>query len=184
MEPGTHAQGADAEPRCAARTNMFVVATIYAGDASAPVKIRNLSRTGALIEGARLPPVGTKISLRRGSLHAGGEVVWSGNGRAGIKLDAPASVAHWLPGGEALLQQEQVDAIFQEIKASGASSLPARDPLPSTVTAEEVGKVVALLGELAESLSDDADVVARHGVQMQALDLAAQMLGKLSPKAG
>ena len=47
------------------RTNMFVMATIYADTGSAPVKVRNLSSTGALIEGEVLPPLGATVRLRR-----------------------------------------------------------------------------------------------------------------------
>ena len=48
------------------RTNMFLMATIYAGGGSAPVKVRNLSLAGALIEGGRIPDVASEITLRRG----------------------------------------------------------------------------------------------------------------------
>ena len=44
---------------------MFVIATMSAITASGPIKIRNLSRHGAHIEGAELPGLGDDLKLRR-----------------------------------------------------------------------------------------------------------------------
>jgi hypothetical protein len=158
---------------------MFVMATIFAGNGSAPVKIRNLSPSGALIEGARLPPQAAEVSLRRGSLIASGKVVWCSNGRAGLQFESLISVAHWLPGGEALREQERVDAVFHGAEGKNEPGSVSLQPQGS-VTAAEILKTKAMLEVLADALADDADVLVRHGTQMQALDLAVQMLGKLA----
>ena len=161
------------------RTNMFVMATIYAGRGSAPVKIRNLSTSGALIEGARIPPQMTDVTLQRGGLTVDGKVVWCSNGRAGLEFESPISVAHWLPGGEALLEQERVDAVFHGAQAQrepGPDSSEPRGP----VTSAEILKTKAMLEVLGDALADDADVLVRHGAQLQALDLAVQVLGRLA----
>jgi hypothetical protein len=158
---------------------MFVMATIYAGRGSAPVKIRNLSTSGALIEGARIPPQMTDVTLRRGGLTVDGKVVWCSNGRAGLEFESPISVAHWLPGGEALLEQERVDAVFHGAEAQsepGPDSIEPRGP----VTSAEILKTKAMLEVLGDALADDADVLVRHGAQLQALDLAVQVLGRLA----
>ena len=158
---------------------MFVMATIYAGDMSAPVKIRDLSPTGALIEGVQIPPVKSKVSLRRGILHTEGEIIWSRGGRAGMKFDAAVTVSHWLPGGEALVEQERVDAIFH---GTGQSELTAEPVtlLSHPVTAAEIKEVKAELETLADALAEDTDVLMRHSKQMQALDLAGQLLERLA----
>jgi hypothetical protein len=158
---------------------MFIMATIYAGSGCAPVKIRNLSTTGALIEGARIPPQMTKVSLRRGGLNVIGTVVWCSNGRAGLEFESPISVAHWLPGGEALLDQEQVDAVFHGAEGNNERGSGSVEPQES-VTAADIMTTKAMLEVLADALADDTDLLVRHGAQMQALDLAVQMLGKLA----
>jgi hypothetical protein len=168
-------QGRLREPR----TNMFVLATLYAGGASAPVKIRNLSPTGALIEGKRIPPPATKVSLRRGSLAVSGQVMWCGDGRAGLNFEAPAAVAHWLPGGEALIKQARVDAIF-----NGSGGLAASDAAPDATTPFEIVKVQRLLLSLAEALADDAQAVVRYAAELQALDVAAELLAQMATRHG
>jgi hypothetical protein len=162
------------------RTNMFVMATIYAGGGSAPVKIRNLSTTGALIEGTRIPPQTAEISLRRGGLNVTGKVVWCSNGRAGLEFESPISVAHWLPGGEALVEQERIDAVFHGATGQGEPASGPVELTQETVTVAEILKSKAMLEALADALADDADVLVRHGGQIQALDLAIQVLGKLA----
>jgi len=50
------------------RTNMFVMASLAAGQAQATVKVRNMSTRGALIEGTSLPPEGAECLLHRGDI--------------------------------------------------------------------------------------------------------------------
>ncbi|HEX9947586.1 MAG TPA: hypothetical protein VGA98_08605, partial [Allosphingosinicella sp.] len=54
------------EDRVAPRTNLLLAATAEVGGRSLPVRIRNLSETGALIEGAGLPDAGMSLVLARG----------------------------------------------------------------------------------------------------------------------
>jgi hypothetical protein len=53
------------------------------------VKLRDLSATGAMIEGHRVPPVGTDILLQRGSLEVFGTIVWTKGEQAGVEFDQP-----------------------------------------------------------------------------------------------
>jgi hypothetical protein len=161
---------------------MFVMATIYAESGSAPVKIRDLSTSGALIEGGVLPHPGSKIKLVRGSLTIGGEVAWRKGSKAGLRFDASASVAEWLPNRRTVAPQEMVDAMVQEVKTGPVTALTAAEPLPSPVSALELMRVKALIEALAEDLADDMGVVVRHGPKLQSLDLAAQLLGKLAAR--
>lgn len=165
-----------------ARTNMFVMATVYAGTESAPVKIRNMSTRGALIEGGVIPAPASKVSLRRGALSIAGEIVWRNGSRAGLKFSSIASVAHWLPKGQA--PQRQVDTIFQELKACGGPKAPLMAAWPVAVSTVEINDVKNLLEALAEELAEDADVVGRHASRLQSLDLATQILAKLVAERG
>ena len=52
-----------------------------------PVTLRDLSATGALAEGKRLPPSGKDVVVRRGALEAFARVVWSDGTRCGLEFD-------------------------------------------------------------------------------------------------
>lgn len=163
------------------RTNMLVMATISAGSGSAPVKIRDLSPDGALIEGGVLPHSGSTITLVRGDLAISGRVVWTQGGRAGLRFDALANVADWLPNAKTSQPQARIDAAVNEFRNAGETApISFTEPPSSRVNAEEILRVKAMLGSLAEQLADDADVVSRHGSKLQALDLATQLLAKLA----
>ena len=52
-----------------------------------PVTLRDLSATGALAEGKRLPPSGKDVVVRRGALEAFARVVWNDGLRCGLEFD-------------------------------------------------------------------------------------------------
>jgi len=62
------------ELRVESRSNIFVMATIYAPGGSTPVRVRNMSRTGALVEAPVLPAAGSRVRLSRGSLTVVGDI--------------------------------------------------------------------------------------------------------------
>ena len=66
-----------------------MAAHVECAGASIAVKLRNLSKDGALVEGASLPPVGTKVLFRKGELALPGQVAWETGTRAGISFDQP-----------------------------------------------------------------------------------------------
>lgn len=171
------------EPRIEQRTNMFVMASLSARGASGPVKVRNLSPTGALIEGGVLPMPGEPVSLLRGSLRSDGKVVWSQNGRAGLRFNALVHVSDWLPKGVNQSGQQRTDSMVREIKADNlARPQPAvyRDVAPSGVTCSDLEGLIRELDALAEVLSEDDLVIIRHGARLQVLDATSQALRKLA----
>ena len=68
---------------------MLLIARLVTTWGERIVKLRNLSATGAMIEGPRIPPVGTDILLQRGSLEVFGTVVWAKKMQAGIEFEQP-----------------------------------------------------------------------------------------------
>lgn len=160
------------------------MATLYAGSGSSPVKVRDLSSTGALIEGGVIPAPGTNVRLCRGSLNIMGEVVWCRGERAGLRFESSLSVAEWLPGGRALAPQQRVDEIVQQVKASGAIGSHSAGHFAtlqsSTVSAAELTQLRVALESLAEDLAADRDIVKRHVPKLQTLDITAQALRKLA----
>jgi hypothetical protein len=67
---------ADANNRSELRSNLFLSAELVVGPAALPVRVRNLSPHGALVDGGSLPPAGASVRLVRGDLSAEGEIAW------------------------------------------------------------------------------------------------------------
>ncbi len=68
------------------RSNVLMTATLELSGTSLPVKLRNLSAEGALVEGEKLPVEGAAILFRKGDLSVQGHVAWAGTRHAGISF--------------------------------------------------------------------------------------------------
>lgn len=66
------------------RSPVLLAAAIEIEGAEVPVRLRNLSEEGALLEGERLPLEGTNTFFRRNELRLRGRVVWVQNRYAGV----------------------------------------------------------------------------------------------------
>ncbi len=169
--------------RRAERTHLFLVATLSFGRASTAVRVRNLSATGALVEGSDIPAAGTAIYLRRGALEAVGSIVWASAGKAGLSFSEPVAVSCWLPTKE-VKRQTQVDQIAFELKKAARALEPASGPATDDPTMSLLAVIadLALLGEelgrLGDKLADDAIVMVCHP-EVQLLDAAGQRLAKV-----
>lgn len=165
------------------RTHLFIVATVYIGHQSFPVRVRNISPTGALIEGTNLPPVGTEINLRRGQLQASGTVAWTASGKSGLSFNSPVAVSSWLPSKEAS-RQLPIDRLAFELKHAGPTPKETRDiaikasELSSPSIVADLESLQVKLSELADKLSLDMILVATHP-EVQFLDEAIQRIGKI-----
>lgn len=167
-----------------ARTNMFVLATLVSGTASNRVKIRNMSASGALIEGPLLPRAGATFSLCRADTTLTGRVAWSAGNRAGLSFDVRAIVADWLPSTNA--GQRATDQAVQLAKAEKAAGiLPTSNaPLqPSAILAKDLTTMAAMLDQLADELAGDPQVVAKFMTKLQILDIAGQALRTFARQA-
>jgi hypothetical protein len=171
----------------------MLTASIESETLAAPVRIRNLSESGAMIDGAALPAVGASLVLRRAELSTAATVMWREGRRCGIKFqDVVASVDEWVAGKPGLpdranLGQARVDAIQKAVRegavlqaepagATGAE-MSATD-LETRIT-EEVDFVRRLIDDLGEELTDDPVAVQRHMQAVQTLDRVSQILGHL-----
>jgi hypothetical protein len=161
---------------------MFLVATLYFGGASSPVRVRNMSTTGALIEGAALPAAGAAIILRRGALEAPAMTVWSEPGKAGLSFDGPVEVSDWLPAKEGK-RQTQIDQVAFGLKHAVETVAPAAVPAIERATSTmailaELAELQAQLARLGDQLAGDAFVLAHHP-EVQNLDAAGQRVGRI-----
>src|SRR5690242_16393713 len=84
--------------RQSARKPVLLSATLEADGLRMPVRLRNLSEQGALVEGANLPGAGTRALFERGALRVGASIAWAGAGVAGVRferlLDASEVLRH------------------------------------------------------------------------------------------
>ncbi|MCY7280633.1 MAG: PilZ domain-containing protein [Sphingomonas bacterium] len=168
--------------RRAERTHLFLVATLSFGRASTPVRVRNLSATGALVEGTSLPPVGSAIVLRRGALEEPGTIVWSAAGKAGLTFGGLVDVQAWLPTKEAK-RQTQVDETAFGLKhaarvVEAATPGVADEAMAMETVVAELVTVQAHLDELGGQLALDAALLAKHP-EVQLLDIAGQRIARI-----
>jgi hypothetical protein len=113
------AQGAP-DARRGPRYRVLLVARLFTTTGERIVKLRDISATGAMVEGDRLPAPGTDIMLQRGSLELFATIVWAKDGRAGLEFDEPLTEAElWL----------QVNAPPVAEVDSERAPTPARDPI-------------------------------------------------------
>ena len=69
------------------RSPVLLAATLEVAGRAVPVKLRNLSEEGALVEGDRLPLEGSTTFFERGELRLKSRVVWVQDRYAGVAFD-------------------------------------------------------------------------------------------------
>jgi hypothetical protein len=68
---------------------VLLAASIEVAGSAEPVKLRNLSEEGALIEGAKLPPEGETTFFSRNELRVKSRVAWVAGRFAGVAFARP-----------------------------------------------------------------------------------------------
>jgi len=186
--------GAEAAHRAAQRTNLMLAATAESSGCYSAVRIRNLSESGALIEGSGLPGAGSNLILKRGDLQVAATVAWASGERRGVHFVSPTPVQEWAggkirvaePGG--FRDQRRVDALQAEARTS-APSTPIRVPVSvdpaarerlDTKLAEELAHVKRLLEAAGDELIAEPLFVQRHAQTLQGIDLAGQILANVA----
>ncbi|MEO5938515.1 MAG: PilZ domain-containing protein [Sphingomonas sp.] len=181
----------------AQRKNLFLAAEIETEGLKLPVRIRNLSESGAMIEGAALPGVGAALVLRRLQIELPASVIWRTAGRCGIKFSEAAFVEEWVAGRRLVERtlgrgQARVDAIQAAIRGGAVLADDVASPSESVADdrtldhrlAEELAYVRRLLDVAGDELSDDPIVLQRHAPTLQNFDMACQILGHISAILG
>ena len=151
---------APADQRRAPRASMFIACTLHAGGELAPVRIRNMSPDGALVETPLLPPPGSRVRLVRETLVAEGIVAWTSDKKLGLRFSSAVSVPVWMG----------------RRPERGA---PAQRPIGN-----DLSMTIALLEHLGDELCASAATVAAHPVALQKLDIAVQLLRALQLQEG
>ena len=103
------------EPRSDPRSHVFLMAVLASGLKSMPVRVRNISAHGALLEGKDLPGEQRTVSLKRGSLTVAGQIAWSSEKHCGIRFAGPIDVSEWVDRAGPVGQQ-RIDATVADFK--------------------------------------------------------------------
>ncbi|MGH6706926.1 MAG: PilZ domain-containing protein [Sphingomicrobium sp.] len=168
------------EGRRQPRTHLFVAATIYSDGDAARVRIRNMSPSGVLIEGADLPEPGTAVTLKRGSLEASGEVAWKADQKAGIAFSSAVQVASWMLRHPSS-RQARIDAIVTDFKTGrqAVDQEQKAEASPGIGSLEtELRGLRAELALLGNKLVNDPILVATHP-EIQMLDISVQRVDRM-----
>lgn len=168
----------DGNARVEQRTNMFVLATFFSASASGQIKIRNMSPSGALIEGSVMPAVGEQLHLSRGTASIKGRVVWCLAGKAGVEFDGRVAVGDWTPGRNSA--QERLDHVVQQVKSGAVPSGADERSISQALGSSDLERLARAVDVLSDALADDPTIVARFGTKLQTLDVASQVLRKIS----
>jgi hypothetical protein len=161
--------------RLEVRSNVFLSASLDSGTTSVPVRIRNISEHGALLEGSGMPPVGTVVRLTRGALSEEGRLAWQCGGHVGVSFEGDIDVARWVKrvghGG-----QERVDGILAALRSSEA--IPGN--LEHRGKPDSLPAISAALDQLCERLSATPEITPELGDELLRLDWLAQSLRRLA----
>jgi hypothetical protein len=143
---------------------------------SIPVRVRNLSSEGVLVEGAAFPPLGAKVILLRGRLRASGEVAWHRRSHCGIKFDRAINLVDWVQRvGHS--GQQRVDDIVAAIRCSS----PAGHELQGvTGTENSLAEISAALDQVCERLAASGNIALQVGEELLRLNALAQLLRKIA----
>ena len=161
-----------AENRVEGRSNVFLTATLHVDGKTAPVRIRNISARGALIDAPGLPEVGSPVKLVRGGLSAVGEIAWVGEGQAGVNFDREIDVPAWVqrvghPG------QQRVDGMIAALRA-GMGAVPERPRRHS------LAAISAELDAICERMAHAQPMSDTLSEDLVRLDTVAQALRALA----
>jgi hypothetical protein len=174
----------DKDARTAARASIYLAASMYREGSSFPVKIRNISSSGALLESATAFAPGDHVELVRGALTVQGVVAWSDLGRCGITFRGCIDLLRW-SATKTNKEQKRVDEIVTLIKGrAGPPSAPIHcsnpEPAPGAGPVQaltaDLARASELLRILEEELAKDTIVMALYPTALQNLDLAMQMI--------
>lgn len=164
--------------RSESRSNVFLTAALEAGGQRVAVRLRNISPSGALVDGAQIPPIGTPVRLLRGRLGVDGLVAWRDEHLAGLTFTSSVNVSTWVERvGHA--GQQRVDRLVDAIRNNETPVDRAREPGP--------GPGAGPLKELSEALDRACERLAGHplavrelGDDLLRLDVIAQQLRQMS----
>jgi hypothetical protein len=143
---------------------------LHAGANQYPVRIRNISSRGALIDASKFPERGSRVRLSRGSLAITGNLAWQDEHYGGINFEHEIDVGSWTQRA-GHRGQHRIDVLMGALKRS--------EPLPEHLEAAmpmSLGQMSAELDEICESLANLPEMSAKFAEELVRLDSVAQRL--------
>lgn len=169
------------------RSRVMLAATVIARDRSIDVRIRDLSRSGALVECDAALEVGSVVELLRNNNAVRAEIVWARAGRCGIKFENNVVIEEW------------VGVPARPVRPPEPSRRP--DPAPAGLLptwlvedksagglderlSKRVGEELAYIGRLIETIGSDIGsnpaIAHRHSGSIQNCRLAKMLLSEIA----
>ena len=173
------------------RRSLMLAAQLSVGEVSQPVRIRNMSDQGAMVDGPILAEAGLRVMLERQEIAVPGTVIWAHGGQCGISLERHVAIDDWIAGHTGTVsltnrQQARVDATQMRVREGGSlpDSVDRRLSRPQPINlqktlAHELERVAASLGATGLALACDPAVLSSHADALQVLDLATAILERL-----
>lgn len=168
----------------------MLAASLEFDGARHPVFVRNLSVTGALVEGRTLPLAGDRVTLYRDQHRIPASVIWSEDNRCGLSFSAQVALDAMIkrprPGASTTPHQARIDAIQRALREN--RPIPTIAETESTVGASAAGRRLGdeisyaqrLIETVNDTLSADPYLLSRYGVILQQIDEAEQILRKMA----
>jgi hypothetical protein len=174
------------EQRRERRTHLIVMATLGWDAGSTPVRVRNMSARGALIDASVIPEPGNLVMLKRGRLQVAGQIAWAAPGQAGLAFSASVCVADWM-ASRSSQHQGRIDDIVSGYRSArdAVSTHPgssSRTFGPARVEAE-LNMLRDDLERLGNGLASDVVLVATHP-EIQLLDISIQRIERILRSLG
>ena len=162
--------------RSETRSNVFLSASLATSSSTLPVRIRNLSSHGALLDGNSLPTAGSSVRLVRGELNVRGRIAWEGRGQAGISFDEQIEVDQWVRRvGHA--GQQRVDSLISALRRDEKNVEARGDAmLPSLV------EISSELDQICARLASTPEMTIKLAEELLRLDALAQALRQLGAR--
>ena len=161
--------------RLEARSYVFLGASLHTGAKAIPVRVRNLSKRGAMLDGPNLPAAGSRVRLMRAGLSATASIYWAGKNLAGIRFDSLIDVEPWV---QSIVHagQQRVDQTIATLRSAGKlpdkqSDVDERLSLPM---------ISEMLDQICESLASAPTMTVEFGEELVKLDTLAQSLRRLA----
>lgn len=165
-----------------ARTNAMLAAVVECAGERWDVFLRNVSTSGAMMEGRRLPSTGDEIRLVRGDIRIGARVVWRQERRCGVHFHGRVAVAEMMRRVVSANHQARIDQLQQSLRAGLVVPEPAERRAVQRDAAADFGYACRLVETLGDDLTADAYILSRYGTSLQKLDELMQLLKRLETR--
>lgn len=168
------------------RTKLFVAATIVIDGQVDPVRVRDMSPRGALIEGAVLPLAGASLELVRAHLRVSARSMWVRGNQCGVSFEETVDVAEWMTRNSPT-QQQRIDALFHRARCNVETTRSERHYSSAGEIEHEDGDLLGgidLLASMQEALVLDPYIQMHHPDQLRSLQKVLRLLRGLLTQPG